>query len=318
MSPDISKRSFEDAGPLRMWKESIGSAIGAVDASTKGKVVAIADSNRIRNRTIAYCADTVVDDVNQALHAIRALLRGTTDIVVLKRNGTEEPFSRNKLMESIRSACRQARRDDIIVPALLMPRLGEELARRVRARAVDRKIGTRDIERAALSALEDLERDPLQAPAVTGVRTAWQRHIDGKRSNPQVSAANVGRSQTLTRLAVPVHSAKSHGTIWGKSIRSIDDISSPDTRRVFDALTTVEGIAEVVIRAREKGPSQVTTAAAVQASRTPHVLEGKLYDHGEKGHLQLFQIKVHDERRKAIIEAAVKSALEEAGLWKAG
>lgn len=312
---DLTSIAAADGVLVNMWKESIGSAIGVVHARKQGKVVVIVDRNRLRNRTLAYYADTVVDSVNVGLHAMRDLLRGTTAVVVMKRGGGEEPFSREKLVRSIRSACRTASLDDIVVPSLVLVGLSKELAGRLRTRTVNRHVPSSEIETAVMTTIGALAADPATAPAVSGLEAAWHEHVAARHASAPAEPAAEPRRDAGAPRVVRVHAAKSHATIWGKTVKSIRDIPSDEARRALQVVVDVDGVSEIVLRAMSRQSAAPAGRIHVAMSMNPLVLEGKLFDKGPKGTLQAFQVKVDREEMKAQILGRIKDGLEKRGLW---
>ena len=78
---------------------------------------------------------------------------------------------------------------------------------------------------------------------------------------------------------------------------------------------SVAGITAIHLGAFSGKQRRKSVAASVTESQTPNVLEGKLFDRGEKGTMQTFQVRVRDDARKPNILARCKAALESAGLW---
>ncbi len=103
-------RAIEQADAIlaHMWRESIGTAMGLVHAKSKGKVVVVSDPNRLNNRLLHFYADVVEHDLDRALKSLRDLLRSQDGLIVMRRDGLEQPFDRVELTESLRQACRRA------------------------------------------------------------------------------------------------------------------------------------------------------------------------------------------------------------------
>lgn len=58
----------------------------------------------------------------------RNLLRAERSWRVVKSGEwPDQPFERKKIVEAVRAACRDAKRDDILIPRLVLPRVIEEL-----------------------------------------------------------------------------------------------------------------------------------------------------------------------------------------------
>jgi nucleoside 2-deoxyribosyltransferase len=192
-----------------MWKESIGTAVGMVHARAKGKVVVVADPNRLNNRMLEFYADAVVRTVGDAVKVLERLLRAERAVIVLKKDGSERPFDRGVLVESLREVCRRAGRHDIIVPQLVLVRALAELDGRI-GRAGQHRVTTTDIERSVAGALAALEASEEHREAVGGVAEAWKARVGGKgAAEPSSRAAGDARPPVL---AVSVASDKSHAT----------------------------------------------------------------------------------------------------------
>ena len=162
-----------------MWKESIGTAVGMVHARAKGKVVVVVDPNRLNNRMLEFYADAVVRTVGDAVKVLERLLRAERAVIVLKKDGSERPFDRGVLVESLREVCRRAGRHDIIVPQLVLVRALAELDGRI-GRAGQHRVTTTDIERSVAGALAALEASEEHREAVGGVAEAWKARVGGK------------------------------------------------------------------------------------------------------------------------------------------
>jgi hypothetical protein len=112
-------------------------------------------------------------------------------------------------------------------------------------------------------------------------------------------------------LSVRFVSLKSHATVWGRPIRRLADIPK-SARRIFEEIARVEGIAEIRF-GPFTGPRSRTQAGAsvsVFSSRQVGIIEGKCYDSGQKGSVQMFQIRIHDVRRT---EAVRQTTVEHLG-----
>ena len=76
-------------------------------------------------------------------------------------------------MEAVRAACREAKRDDIVIPRLVLPRVIEQL--RGSDRSVKKSVTTTDIDKAIADVLNLLDSNAVHADAVAGVSNAWRR-----------------------------------------------------------------------------------------------------------------------------------------------
>jgi len=300
-----------DAMLANMWRESIGTAIGVAHAHYRGKPVVVVDPNRLNNRLLAYYAAAVVDTPHAGMKALRSMLRQQERIrEVIKREGRREPFDRGKLTESIREACRAAGRNDILVPAEVLPIVLERLTDSARVIAGGVSAGV--VRDAVWQVLADLEADPLRHRDYAGIREAWERHDRRRRSltRPAALAEPAVRARSLR---VRVFSAKSHATIWGKTVKTTGDIPQP-ARQAFREICRVEGIAEVRLTTMSQGPHVDGVRIQIHASRQLGIIEGKCHHQADKGDVQAFQIRVHDPEATEAVRRRLVSHLAEAGL----
>lgn len=315
-------KAIEEADGLlvNMWRESIGSAMGVMHAHRHGRPVVVADPNRLRQKMLEFYADEVVDSPLRGANHLLDLLRAEGNWRVLKSGGKpEEPFQRQKIIEAVRSACRQARSDYIAGPGLVLPGVIKHLRRSTRR--LKHSVTTSDINTAVMEVLVKLEDDPLAAGAIHGVRGVWHIRMEEKRRPPlragRSSPDRDSRSHGSHDVVLPITSPKSHATIWGKGVKELRDIPSADAREVFRIITSVPGLVAITLGQFGHKGSRKSCQARVETSRTPRVIEGVLFDRGDKGTRQSFQLRVQDERQKVRILQELELKLTEAGRWAA-
>ena len=119
----------------------------------------------------------------------------------------------------------------------------------------------------------------------------------------------------MPMVQVPVSSAKSHATIWGKAVKRIEDIPSPAASQVLGSIVAVQGITEIKLGPFGHKGSRTRCQALVGESKTPHVIEGKLFDKGSKGTMQSFQVWVQSDEAKLSVMAEIESALRCTAAW---
>ncbi len=301
---------------VNMWKESVGSAVGAVHAKTHGIPVVVADPNRLNSRILAYYADAVEETVTQAMRSLRAILRSQSNLrVVVKRSGKEEPFDRHKLVASVRSACRDAGRSDTLLPPVVVPRALEILAgSRAPAKG---KVTSAAVREAVWAVLADVEGDPLRHNDFAGVREAWESYDARRRPGPvRARPAHGPEVKVQPRpLKVRVFSPKAHTTIWDRNVKDLADLPS-QPRFLFQEICRIEGIAEIRFTRMSEGPATVGVRAEILASKTAGLIEGKCYNDGAKGQLQMFQIRVHNVARTEAIRMRLVEHLGERRLLR--
>lgn len=309
---EADQRGIERADGMlvNMWRESIGASIGMVHAHRSGKPVVVADPNHLRSQVLTFYADALEDHPLKAAAALRGLLRAERWRVIKFGDRPSEPFERRKLVSAIAAACAAAGRNDVIVPRVALPLVIDRLKRR----KIDDEITTRDIYIAVRRTFEDLTADGGHRSTVEGVLDQWlakgAHQAGGRRASVVAKPVRQHR-----KVSVPVHSTKAHGTIWGKGVRGISGIPSVDARRVFETIVRVPGITEVVLRQFGRKESRERVGGVIADSTTPHVLEGKVFDQGEKGTVQTFQIRVQADDEKERIKHQCEDALRNALLW---
>ena len=301
-----------DAVLANMWKESIGTSIGVALARAQGKTVVIADPNHLNNKTLAYYADAVAKTVPESVKRLRALLRSREALnTVVKHSGEEEPFEREKLAESIRTACRAVKRNDILAPAEIVPRVLERLTQATPVRKGT--ITATQIADAAWGVLAELEADPLRHEHFAGIREAWEAHARQERPTARRGSVQVHSKPQLARIA----SGKSHATIWGKAAKELSQIPPP-ARGLFEEILRVDGIAEIRLTRMSKGPQVAGALAEIMASKDAGIIEGKCFNNAPKGQVQMFQIRVHDPSRTEAIRRRIVEHLGGRGQLRVG
>jgi len=310
VSNDIESIEAADGLLVNMWRESIGSAIGIVHAHRNGRPVAVADPNHMNNTTLKFYATVIEETPTDAAKVLLRILHANANWTVIKagRRGDEE-FNREKLVTSIRAAC--ARRNSIVVPVLALPKIIERLTES------DHKLGkqlpTKLINDAVLASLKELEKDARYAPAVKGVADAWQRRRDAKRASPLGKPARKPPAEPGHEVIIA--SGKSHATIWGKAVKGLGDIPSPDARSAFQAVWTVAGITRIALGQFSHKEERSTVGIWVGASKQSSVIEGKLYDKGEKGTIQTFQVRTQHARNTTSVLRNIIGKLKAADYW---
>ena len=299
---------------VNMWRESIGTAMGVAHAHRHGRAIVVSDPNHLANKMLTFFADAVEETPLRGAKVLWNLLRAERSWRVVKSGArTEERFERGKIMEAVRAACREAKRDDIVIPRVVLPRVIEQL--RGSDRSVKKSVTTTDIDKAIADVLNLLDSDAVHAEAVAGVSNAWRR-----RGN---SLARAGRRTPTERDADPLPAGqvpiscggKAHATIWGRTVRRIEDIPSPDARSVFRSIASVQGITRITLGQFGHKGSRSGCQAVVGVSRTPCVIEGKLYDKGPKGTMQSFRVWVQSDEDKPKVVADIERVLRSGRTW---
>ena len=325
-------RAIESADGLlvNMWRESIGAALGVVHAHRRGQPVVVSDPNHLQNRILTFYADAVTETPLKGAKALLDLLGAESNWSVLKSEQREKPFDRHTLMAAIQSACRDARRDDVVMPRLVLPEVIERLRRS--ERRMRRQLTTATIDETVREVLSELEADSVHGEMAVGILDAWRRRVTDRRSlqgsfdDPLRRGDDVagvaeprlglGGERRLRETSVPVScGGKSHTTIWGTTVKRLDDIPSADAREVLSSIVSVPGITAINLGPFGRKESRNTSGAMVAVSPTPFVIEGKLFDRGVKGTMQSFQVRVQSDDAKERVATAIEKELRSTGRW---
>lgn len=307
-------RAIEEADGLlvNMWRESIGSAIGVVLAHRAAQPVVVVDPNRFGNLILNFYADIVEDTPLKAANAMLKLLRSTDWKVIKSGDRGDEPFDRRKLVASIRQACRAAKRDDLIVPRLVMQKVLEHLEKS--DRKLKKTIPTSDIYKAVTTSLEELQTEPDYMDDVIGVLEKWRHQHKKKPSSKTLSQPH--QTPLTPKIRVKISGTKSHGTIWGNTVTKLSDIPSTDAKKVFQLIAGILGITEITLRHFAHEGKKPACVAIVTSSKTSNIIEGKLFDkEGIKGTMQTFQVGIQDDAEKKRILGEITAKLKEQGCW---
>lgn len=309
---DIDSIEAADGLLVNMWRESIGSAIGIVHAHRNGRPVAVANPNHMQNSTLDFYATVIEDTPTHAAKVLLRILRANANWRVIKSNGRkDENFNREKLVNAIRAACRSTRRNNIVVPVLLLPRIIEHLTHS--ENKLKQQLPSGAINQAVLDSLKALEKDPRYESDVRGISSAWQRKKEVKRASPMGRTPRRTSPEARNEIIIAGH--KAHATIWGKTVKRLDDIPSPDARSAFQAVWTVAGITRIALGRFSHKEERASVGIWVGASKQSSVIEGKLYDKGEKGTIQTFQVRTQHAQNTAGVLAGIVDKLKRAGYW---
>lgn len=307
---DLDAIENADGMLLNMWRESIGSAIGMVHAHRTGSPVVVANPNRISNQMLNFYADALTDHPLKAASALHSLLRAESEWHVVKSGErSDEPFDRRKLVSAIGAACRSAGRNDIVVSREALPAIIEHLKKS--RRKIQDRVPSKEINRAVSTTLAELEADRTRSATFEGVLRQWQ--LKSKKKLPAGGTVEMHDQPGSWETGVEVSGTKAHSSIWGKTIRSVSDIPSVEARRTLDLIARTPGITRIRLGPFSRASRRRSTSAFLKTSSTPYVLEGGLYDDGEKGTLQTFQVRVQNNEEKDEILRYIVVNLRTAG-----
>ena len=303
---DLANIERSDGILANMWRESIGTTLGIVHASRKDRPIVVADPNGLRHRMLEFYADATADNPLRAAKRLREILRAESSWEVLKSGNRRERFMRRKIRLSVQQFCRQVNADDIGVPVVVLSQVMEILAKG--DRRIENAITTTHISDAVRRVLKRMERK--RDPDFVGLYKQWRGY-----SQRDKTVQVVAEPGPAGRIRVPVESQRAHATIWGKAIRRIEDIPSSDARRVVAAIQSVPEVIKITFNRFTSRTARPSCCASVAESDSPFVIEGKLFDRGDKGTLQVFQVHVRDNGKKMQVLQQIATRLKQEGLW---
>ena len=311
---DLQSIMQADGLLVNMWQESIGTAMGVAHAHRHGRAIVVSDPNHLENKMLTFFADAVEEKPLLAARALWNLLRAERSWHVVKSGAKgNQPFERKKIMDAVRATCREANRDDIVIPRLVLPRVIEQL--RAGDRKINKSVTTTEIASAVTAVLTALESEASHSDAVKGVLNVWR----GRRNWSGRATRRIPIQAALDRLPtanVPVScGGKSHGTIWGNTVQRLEDIPSSEALHVFRSIVSVQGITRITLGQFGRKAHRSACQASVGVSKTAFVIEGKLYDKGPKGTVQSFQVWVQADEAKQSVAEEIERVLRHDGTW---
>ena len=157
VSADIEEADIVVAN---MWRESIGTTLGVVQAKRMGIPVILIDQHYLDSPILkSVVGDSIVHSEEAAINKLRKDIAPslTRDIQVIKRSGTTVPFEIKKLQKSLKSACVAAGIDDPIFHILLSRRVH----RAILTTSESSPIKTEAIRDKVLQELRNISQDSL-------------------------------------------------------------------------------------------------------------------------------------------------------------
>ncbi len=212
---DLAAISTCDVLVANMWKESIGTTLEIMHARSRGKPVVLIDQNDLEHSILGglVAPEKPVSTVKEAAARVDEILKDLDGFNVQKRDGTLEPFDRDKLARAIRLACAEAGVDDLEFPNQLIGPVVAALSRRDDAGEM---ITTERIRLVAFGELDRLGTSGSGKKAVaevaSRVKAGWQRRERYKQGDGffhELEAENAtlrARVGELTRLCEELQS----------------------------------------------------------------------------------------------------------------
>jgi hypothetical protein len=178
VSADIEQA---DVVIANMWRESIGTTLGIVQAKRMGIPVILIDQHYLDSPILRSLADDcIVHSEEAAINKLRNEVATslTGKVQVMKRNGDKVPFDIKKLQKSLEAACLAAGVDDPIFPVLLSRRVHRAIYKPSDATPIK----TETIRDRVFQELRNISHDSLgdgdskQVEHAEALREKWEFH----------------------------------------------------------------------------------------------------------------------------------------------
>src|ERR1700722_4445896 len=168
-----------DAVIANLWRVSIGTVIGIMQASRKGKPIILIDQNYLATSLLERLVgtDRIVRGVDEAVNLLQnqVLPQLKKEVSVRTRDGSIEPFSFSKLHDSLNAVCAGAHVSDAVLPELV----ANEVHRAVTGTERDGVISSEQIKRLVFEQLTGIMKDNDQP--VSKLRKGWENYEKGKK-----------------------------------------------------------------------------------------------------------------------------------------
>ena len=162
-----------------LWRVSIGTIVGIMQASRKGKPVILIDQNYLATSLLERLVgtDRIVRGLDEAVNLFQnhVLPQLEKEISVRTRDGSLEPFNFSKLHDSLNAVCAGAHVSDAVLPELV----ANEVHRAVMKAAGSGEISSEQIKRLVFEQLGGIMKDHDQ-PA-SKLRKGWETYEKGKK-----------------------------------------------------------------------------------------------------------------------------------------
>jgi hypothetical protein len=165
-----------------LWRESIGTVVGIVQARRKGKAVILIDPNFIESFLLKEMVgeDYIVHSIEKAINKLQdfVLPQLSQHLKVKKSDGSLEDFSLPKIVRSLNTVCANAHIDDAVLPDLVAREVGNLIRRSSR----DGCVSAAEIKLRVFEQLDQLARqsDNLYEEDLKDrarvLKEQWERH----------------------------------------------------------------------------------------------------------------------------------------------
>ncbi len=173
-----------------MWKESIGTTFDIIYARNLGRPIVLIDPNHLENKLLEGFVSPAkpVSNLRKAASLVRELANTMTSFDIRKKDGTFEPFSRTKLIRSVRLAVAEAGIADIEFPNQIIAPVAEALLRMTQTRVATTE-DIRDQLFLQLDRITELVTErAFTREAAAAVKEAWRSREARKQGDQAIDA----------------------------------------------------------------------------------------------------------------------------------
>lgn len=204
-----------DVVVANMWKESVGTTVGIMQAIDVGKPVILIDPCYLNSKILSgLIGSEPARSIEEAAERLDAVLDGIKELVVLKTTGEQAPFELTKLVASIQTACGAAHVPEDLFAQQVSARVLQSLQASARG---GQPVLTTQIRDTIFSVLEDLSVNPVFDAEVrrdaAAVMKAWKKKEGYK-------AADEGMEKLRVELLAARTDAEMYREFWMAASKS--------------------------------------------------------------------------------------------------
>jgi putative component of toxin-antitoxin plasmid stabilization module len=162
-----------------LWRLSVGTVVGIVQARRKGKPVILIDPNYLESPLLRHLVgkEFIVNGIDQAVNTLPRIMEELSKVVMVRKgSGNLELFSSSKLHNSLNGVCAHAHIDDAILPDLV----AQSVERGVMKAERNGEIQTGKIKLLVFDTLSEIATDSLYERELKqralALRKAWEEY----------------------------------------------------------------------------------------------------------------------------------------------
>lgn len=215
-----------------LWRESVGTVIGIVQARRKGKPVILIDPNYLENSTLRHLVgkDFIVRGIEEAINLLPQVVEQMNKVVLVRKSsGSTEPFESSKLHDSLNAVCARAHVEDAILPDLVANAVHRSVMKAER----NGEISADQIKVLVFVALGDIATDNLYEEELkeraTVLRDAWEEYERVKKDQRwalehmnELEQELKSAKETVASMQAQIDSCQSENEDLRRSLRKLE------------------------------------------------------------------------------------------------